>query len=552
MILHRNIDPNNILFDRTTHFMLAGFGLATFGPSPKGEHGGPARSYTYMPPEVFKPDVEETTAVDLWALGVLCLDMLSLLPSIPEQHCNYDRLKELPWCYYLCELAKNVDKPEVEMMVAERVVERLPAGSVLRFVRTTGRDSIQLPHFKASLELIYLLFRVQTKFGQWPEADIRECARVYMQTFGEPQQPPVSTGQGAQRGSGSGTTGSSSAELERSRTTGSTTSPPPPPPGASSRQPPPPSGRPSTEQGGRPAPSSPTTTEVMGQLVDVSRGRAVMLVTGIERVCPGAILEYSKKLFPKPPGRTAPPGGGGTPLPEASLESGGPERDDSGPSGAQSGQSTRRMDAQRQAGEVKGEDKQPSPPASSILQGQRQRTEPRAETSACPRPEPQSQQDQPPAKEPSSPLAPRPAGQASRERGQSKAGPSRAAAQAQPGQAQAKQSPGAQSQREGTQAKQSAQATPAQGRGATPSAASPSQSSAQARQSADASRSRPDSSRQQTEPPARPPARGQAVQQPPAQGQQGQGKSEGEEQQAPRSTRQGSKTGSSGKARKRR
>lgn len=549
MILHRNIDPHNILFNRINHFTLAGFGLATFGHPPKGEHGGPARSYIYMPPEVYRPDEEETTAVDLWALGILCLDMLALLPSIKESHCNYDTMKDLPLSDYLCELAKNLDKPEVEMMVVRRVAERFPAGLVLRSVNTTGKESIKKTHFQASLELVYLLFRVQSRFSGWQREDVRECAKVYLKTVGQDQQPPPAsrptggrasevTSQEAQAGSGRGTTSSSNASLERVGTTGSASSQPPPPPR-----------RPPAVLGGRPESSSPTAANIMDQLADLSRGRAVLLVTGIERLMPGSIQELSEELFPKSLERIAPPGGGGRPLPETTLDFVRPGGDRPGPSGSQSGQSPRGQDARKQTDEVKAKEKQPSPPTSSRLQGQSQRAEACSEKSPPRRQELQSQQDKPRTKGPSPPPASCPEGPASQESGQSRAGPSRAEAQA---------------QLEQTQAKQPPRATLAQARGSIQPVEAVCQSSgtpnAQGRlppQSAATSRSRDEAPKQQAEPATRPPARGQAAegqkQQQPAQaaqGQQREGKSE--EKQVPKSTGQGSKMGSSGKGKKRR
>lgn len=166
MVVHRDVTPENILYNKTDDFVLAGFSLARFGVAKTAEHGG---KFGYLAPEVYETS-EETTAVDVWSLGILCLDMVSLFKPIEEMHRSIHKLAE--WYDYLCELARHADKPEMEMMVVRQITKRSTAGEVLQFMRSN--PNAQIGRYRPSKELVELISQGKRSSGPRHEAEIRE------------------------------------------------------------------------------------------------------------------------------------------------------------------------------------------------------------------------------------------------------------------------------------------------------------------------------------------------------------------------------------------
>lgn len=80
-ILHRDLKPQNLLVDRKGNIKVADFGLAR-------SFGLPVRSYTqevvtlwYRPPEILLGSKFYTTSVDIWSLGCIFAEMVSLIKS---------------------------------------------------------------------------------------------------------------------------------------------------------------------------------------------------------------------------------------------------------------------------------------------------------------------------------------------------------------------------------------------------------------------------------------------------------------------------------------
>ncbi|KAF7511317.1 hypothetical protein GJ744_004882 [Endocarpon pusillum] len=152
MVVHRDVTPHNILYTKVDNFVLAGFSAARFGCPKSGAFGGTLK---YMAPELYESS-EETSAADVWSLGVVCLDILWLVPPVCGKP-GYDLMTEKTWLADLSEIAKEAKQPEIAMMVVMNMHERSTAAEVLRFVRTSPGAQVQ--RYPPSSELLHLFRR---------------------------------------------------------------------------------------------------------------------------------------------------------------------------------------------------------------------------------------------------------------------------------------------------------------------------------------------------------------------------------------------------------
>jgi serine/threonine protein kinase len=187
-IIHRGIKPENILFkDDDTHFILAGFSLATFGPPPLDARRH-VDTFEYIPPEVYE-GLRETSKVDIWAIGVLGLDMLRLLPLVEEKNRNFPMMGFLDWCELVFELGQRADREELKLMLGKKPSERNPAGIILRQLRK-GPD-FRTTRFRPSRQLIFAMFREDFHFGGFSDEELWISAGTYLDSFRGNQMPPT-------------------------------------------------------------------------------------------------------------------------------------------------------------------------------------------------------------------------------------------------------------------------------------------------------------------------------------------------------------------------
>lgn len=189
-MVHRDIEPRNILYrrqDQRFQFILAGFSLARIIPPARDEYNG-RRCLIYSAPEVYQGR-EETFAVDVWSLGILCLDMLRLLPKIlyPALQ-SFTSFKRANWCDTMCDLASHSDRPEVKMMVIKDPMERSYAPSMLEFIRHNSHS--QLQRYRPSVDLLNFMFHEDTDFSHLTPNEIRAFAESYLDN---PRPPPAPT-----------------------------------------------------------------------------------------------------------------------------------------------------------------------------------------------------------------------------------------------------------------------------------------------------------------------------------------------------------------------
>ena len=91
-IIHRNLKPSNILFDKSGGLKLIDFEFAKYIDHKETPSVG---SYGYKSPEVFVGDYKNLSKCDVWSLGIMMYQLLyGSFPWTPEIKCDYQFYEE--------------------------------------------------------------------------------------------------------------------------------------------------------------------------------------------------------------------------------------------------------------------------------------------------------------------------------------------------------------------------------------------------------------------------------------------------------------------------
>jgi serine/threonine protein kinase len=81
--LHRDLKPQNLLIDRKGRMQIADLGLARAISTPMPPVTHEVATLWYRPPEILLGSKPYHNPVDLWAIGCIMAEMISLVPSFP-------------------------------------------------------------------------------------------------------------------------------------------------------------------------------------------------------------------------------------------------------------------------------------------------------------------------------------------------------------------------------------------------------------------------------------------------------------------------------------
>lgn len=96
-IIHRDIKVSNLLLTDMGCLKIADFGLARTYSMPSGEMTPGLVTLWYRPPELLLGSTEQTTAIDMWAVGCILGELLAHKPLLPgtSEISQIDRIVDL-------------------------------------------------------------------------------------------------------------------------------------------------------------------------------------------------------------------------------------------------------------------------------------------------------------------------------------------------------------------------------------------------------------------------------------------------------------------------
>lgn len=84
-VLHRDLKPDNLLFTSDNVMRIGDFGLARTKSAPQKPMSIEAITLWYKPPEMLLGEPFYSTAVDMWSVGCIFAELLSVLPHISAE-----------------------------------------------------------------------------------------------------------------------------------------------------------------------------------------------------------------------------------------------------------------------------------------------------------------------------------------------------------------------------------------------------------------------------------------------------------------------------------
>jgi serine/threonine protein kinase len=82
-ILHRDLKPQNLLIDMAGNIKIADFGLARAYQIPLRPYTHEVITLWYRPPEILLGALEYSSAIDIWSLGAIFVELCTKIPLFP-------------------------------------------------------------------------------------------------------------------------------------------------------------------------------------------------------------------------------------------------------------------------------------------------------------------------------------------------------------------------------------------------------------------------------------------------------------------------------------